>query len=195
MIGDFTSVTLVDFNFTAPATLQEQMQRTQQRLWQNMAHSEMNGVEVIRELGRLRGSQHQPLMPVVFTSMLGMTLEGMAIDRAMSRLFGEPCYVFTQTPQVWLDHQVMESDGELTFSWYCMDNVLEPGTAQAMFTDYCAILQAAIASPESLQTMACGIAEQNPRRRWPLNAQTDYDLRDIEQATLDYPVSSGPERN
>ena len=111
----------------------------------------------------------------------------MAIDRAMSRLFGEPCYVFTQTPQVWLDHQVMESDGELTFSWYCMDNVLEPGTAQAMFTDYCAILQAAIASPESLQTMACGIAEQNPRRRWPLNAQTDYDLRDIEQATLDYP--------
>ncbi|WP_142475095.1 yersiniabactin polyketide synthase HMWP1 [Klebsiella oxytoca] len=187
LIGDFTSVTLVDFNFTAPATLQEQMQRTQQRLWQNMAHSEMNGVEVIRELGRLRGSQHQPLMPVVFTSMLGMTLEGMAIDRAMSRLFGEPCYVFTQTPQVWLDHQVMESDGELTFSWYCMDNVLEPGTAQAMFTDYCAILQAAIASPESLQTMACGIAEQNPRRRWPLNAQTDYDLRDIEQATLDYP--------
>lgn len=37
LIGDFTSVTLVDFNFTAPATLQEQMQRTQQRLWQNGA--------------------------------------------------------------------------------------------------------------------------------------------------------------
>ncbi|MEN1712797.1 condensation domain-containing protein, partial [Pseudomonas aeruginosa] len=79
LIGDFTSVTLVDFNFSAPVTLQEQMQQTQQRLWQNMAHSEMNGVEVIRELGRLRGSQRQPLMPVVFTSMLGMTLEGMTI--------------------------------------------------------------------------------------------------------------------
>ncbi|MDH8142334.1 hypothetical protein QIG77_25810, partial [Klebsiella pneumoniae] len=26
-----------------------------------------------------------------------------------------------------------------------------------------------------------------PRRRWPLNAQADYDLRDIEQATLEYP--------
>ncbi|STB57588.1 Phenyloxazoline synthase MbtB [Citrobacter koseri] len=84
LIGDFTSVTLVDFNFSAPVTLQEQMQQTQQRLWQNMAHSEMNGVEVIRELGRLRGSQRQPLMPVVFTSMLGMTLEGMTIDQAMS---------------------------------------------------------------------------------------------------------------
>ena len=82
LIGDFTSVTLVDFNFSTPLTLQEQMQRTQQRLWQNMAHSEVNGVEAIRELGRQRGSQRQPLMPVVFTSMLGMTLEGMAIDRA-----------------------------------------------------------------------------------------------------------------
>ena len=75
--------------FSAPVTLQEQMQQTQQRLWQNMAHSEMNGVEVIRELGRLRGSQRQPLMPVVFTSMLGMTLEGMTIDQGMSHLFGE----------------------------------------------------------------------------------------------------------
>ncbi len=158
LIGDFTSVTLVDFNFSAPVTLQEQMQQTQQRLWQNMAHSEMNGVEVIRELGRLRGSQRQPLMPVVFTSMLGMTLEGMTIDQAMSHLFGEPCYVFTQTPQVWLDHQVMESDGELMFSWYCMDNVLEPGAAEAMFNDYCAILQAVIAAPESLKTLASGIA-------------------------------------
>lgn len=187
LIGDFTSVTLVDFNFSAPVTLQEQMQQTQQRLWQNMAHSEMNGVEVIRELGRLRGSQRQPLMPVVFTSMLGMTLEGMTIDQAMSHLFGEPCYVFTQTPQVWLDHQVMESDGELMFSWYCMDNVLEPGAAEAMFNDYCAILQAVIAAPESLKTLASGIARHIPRRRWPLNAQADYDLRDIEQATLEYP--------
>ncbi|MBN0864352.1 hypothetical protein JTL79_36290, partial [Pseudomonas aeruginosa] len=102
---------------------------------------------------------------VVFTSMLGMTLEGMTIDQAMSHLFGEPCYVFTQTPQVWLDHQVMESDGELMFSWYCMDNVLEPGAAEAMFNDYCAILQAVIAAPESLKTLASGIAGHIPRRR------------------------------
>lgn len=187
LIGDFTSVTLVDFNFSTPVTLQEQMQQTQRRLWQNMAHSEMNGVEVIRELGRLRGSQRQPLMPIVFTSMLGMTLEGMTIDRAMSHLFGEPCYVFTQTPQVWLDHQVMESDDELMFSWYCMDNVLEPGAAEAMFNDYCAILQAVMTSPESLKTSTSGIAGHIPRRRWPLSAQADYDLRDIEQATLEHP--------
>lgn len=41
--------------------------------------------------------------------------------------------------------------------------------------------------PESLKTLASGIARHIPRRRWPLNAQADYDLRDIEQATLEYP--------
>lgn len=56
-----------------------------------------------------------------------------------------------------------------------------------MFNDYCAILQAVIAAPESLKTLASGIARHIPRRRWPLNAQADYDLRDIEQATLEYP--------
>ncbi|MDT1800376.1 hypothetical protein QK887_25060, partial [Salmonella enterica subsp. enterica serovar Oslo] len=65
-----------------------------------------------------RQAQRPCHRPVVFTSMLGMTLEGMTIDQAMSHLYGEPCYVFTQTPQVWVDHQVMESDGELMFSWY-----------------------------------------------------------------------------
>ncbi|MBF1994928.1 SDR family oxidoreductase [Serratia symbiotica] len=193
LIGDFTSVTLVDFAFTTPLTLHEQMQQTQQRLWQNMAHSDINGVEVIRELGRLHGAQRQPLMPVVFTSMLGMTLEGMTIDQAMTHLLGDPCYVFTQTPQVWLDHQVMESGGELIFSWYCMDNVLEPGVAQAMFDDYRAVLRAAIADPNSLNASQPtrrskeGVIDNFPRRRWPFATHASCDLRDIEQAAITYP--------
>jgi yersiniabactin nonribosomal peptide/polyketide synthase len=61
--------------------------------------------------------------------------------------------------RVWLDHQVMESDDELMFSWYCMDNVLEPGTAEAMFNDYCAILQAVISTlkPEDSPAASPGI--------------------------------------
>lgn len=56
-----------------------------------------------------------------------------------------------------------------------------------MFNDYCAILQAVMTSPESLKTSTSGIAGHIPRRRWPLSAQADYDLRDIEQATLEHP--------
>ncbi|EGH18303.1 yersiniabactin polyketide/non-ribosomal peptide synthetase, partial [Pseudomonas savastanoi pv. glycinea str. race 4] len=76
-------------------------------------------------------------MPVVFTSMLGMSLDGKAIDQAMTSTLGDPVHVFTQTPQVWLDHQVMEIDGELVFSWYCMEDVLADGLIDSLFKTSC----------------------------------------------------------
>ena len=186
LVGDFTTLTLLEIK-NAGNNFAERTKAIQKQLTEDLEHTAYGAVELERELKKKTGNMRGAIMPVVFTSMLGMTLEGMTIDRAMSHLFGEPCYVFTQTPQVWLDHQVMESDGELMFSWYCMDNVLEPGAAEAMFNDYCAILQAVIAAPESLKTLASGIAGHIPRRRWPLSAQADYDLRDIEQAAQEYP--------
>lgn len=191
LIGDFTSVLLVDFDLDAAATtLLQSMEQTQQRLWQHLAHSRVNGVELLRDLGRLRGQSRQPLMPVVFTSMLGMTLDGLAIDQAMTSLLGDPVNVFTQTPQVWLDHQVMEIDNELVFSWYCMDEVLAEGAAQAMFEDYCAVLRAVAAEPElmsrpGLWRQSAGAAGPAPfaRQRWPWDDAGDGpDLRDIENA-------------
>ncbi|NYY76905.1 hypothetical protein DMI62_17875 [Escherichia coli] len=78
---------------SAPVTLQEQMQQTQQRLWQNMAHSEMNGAEVIRELGRLRGSQRQPLDAGSAYQYAGMTLEGMISIRR--------CFICSANPAMY----------------------------------------------------------------------------------------------
>ncbi|KVK87314.1 type I polyketide synthase [Burkholderia sp. MSMB1498] len=199
LIGDFTSVLLIDFALGGGPTLRDTIERTQQRLWQRLAHSQVNGIELMRELSRGRAHDpRRPLMPVVFTSMLGMSLDGLSIDQAMTSLFGEPVHVFTQTPQVWLDHQVMEVDGDLVFSWYCMDDVLAPGAAQAMFDDYRCLLRGAAAQPERM--MQPGLAKLRDdgawadfeRRRWPLHVgnagdsedpvDTGVDLRDIEDA-------------
>ncbi|MEF9898129.1 MAG: SDR family NAD(P)-dependent oxidoreductase [Pseudomonas sp.] len=136
LIGDFTSVLLMDFQLGRGASLRDVMQATQSRLWQRLAHTAVNGVEVMRELGKRQGQGRQPAMPVVFTSMLGMSLDGQAIDQAMTATLGDPVHVFTQTPQVWLDHQVMEIDGELVFSWYCMEDVLADGLMDRLFHTY-----------------------------------------------------------
>ncbi|NWB89993.1 type I polyketide synthase [Pseudomonas agarici] len=141
LIGDFTSVLLMDFQLGRGASLREVMQTTQSRLWQRLAHTAVNGVEVLRELGRRQGQGRQPAMPVVFTSLLGMSLDGQAIDQAMTATLGDPVHVFTQTPQVWLDHQVMEIDGELVFSWYCMEEVLADGLIDRLFHTYSQWLQ------------------------------------------------------
>jgi yersiniabactin nonribosomal peptide/polyketide synthase len=189
LIGDFTSVLLIDFGLGKPQTLRETIETSQQRLWQRLAHNRVNGVEVIRELGRGRSGDRQPLMPVVFTSVLGMSLDGQSVDQAMTSLLGDPVHVFTQTPQVCLDHQVMEIDGELVFSWYCMDEVLADGVAEAMFDDYRALLRSVAARPARMEEPVvplmreCGALDTFARRSWPATvAGVDVDLHGIEDA-------------
>ncbi len=189
LIGDFTSVLLIDFDLGTPRPLRHSIERTQQRLWQRLAHSRVNGVDLMRELGKGRTQHRQPLMPVVFTSMLGMSLDGLAIDQAMTSLLGDPVHVFTQTPQVWLDHQVMEIDGDLVFSWYCMDDVLAEGAERTMFEDYRAMLQAVAARPELMSRDGLSKlgddSNERPLARWHWSLGTgaaDTDLRDIEAA-------------
>ncbi|MFJ4142891.1 polyketide synthase [Pseudomonas sp. NPDC089734] len=164
LIGDFTSVLLIDFQLGRGDSLRQIMETTQSRLWQRLAHTGVNGVELMRELGRRQGQSRQPAMPVVFTSMLGMSLDGKAIDQAMTSTLGDPVHVFTQTPQVWLDHQVMEIDGELVFSWYCMEDVLADGLIDSLFQTYGELLQ-------TLATQPQGFDEQPalPRHDWSVN--------------------------
>ncbi|MDC9595407.1 non-ribosomal peptide synthetase/type I polyketide synthase [Xenorhabdus anantnagensis] len=143
LIGDFTSVMLMDFDLRKTTSLRASMEKTQSLLWQRLSHSHVNGVEVLRELGRQQSGEaqsRQPLTPVVFTSMLGMAQEGVAIKQSITQLLGDPVFVLSQTPQVWLDHQVMEVDGDLLFNWYCMDDVLEPGVIETLFAAYNALL-------------------------------------------------------
>lgn len=193
LIGDFTSVLLVDFNLNDSAsTLRTSIEKTQQRLWESLANSQVNGVELLREIGRVRNQSRQPLTPVVFTSMLGMTLDGLSIDKAMTNFFGNPTHVFTQTPQVWLDHQVMEIDDELVFSWYCMDEVFANNAAESMFGDFYGLLKAVAKKPELMEHS--GLWKLNDdryepecfnRQSWPATvADVLVDLRDIENVIL-----------
>ncbi|MBX8601220.1 alpha/beta fold hydrolase [Pseudomonas cichorii] len=164
LIGDFTSVLLIDFQLGRGDSLRQVMESTQARLWQRLAHTNVNGVELMRELGRRQGQSRQPAMPVVFTSMLGMSLDGKAIDQAMTSTLGDPVHVFTQTPQVWLDHQVMEIDGELVFSWYCMEDVLADGLIDNLFQAYGELLQKLASQPQGFDDQP-----DLPRHDWSVN--------------------------
>ncbi|MBX8607373.1 alpha/beta fold hydrolase [Pseudomonas cichorii] len=166
LIGDFTSVLLIDFQLGRGDSLRQVMESTQARLWQRLAHTQVNGVELMRELGRRQGQSRQPAMPVVFTSMLGMSLDGKAIDQAMTSTLGDPVHVFTQTPQVWLDHQVMEIDGELVFSWYCMEDVLADGLIDSLFQAYGELLHKLASQPQGFDELPA-----LPRHDWSLNLE------------------------
>jgi amino acid adenylation domain-containing protein/natural product biosynthesis luciferase-like monooxygenase protein len=136
LIGDFTSVTLLEVEEAKGLRFDLRARRLQERLWQDLDHSLVTGVELLRELNRMR--REQTVMPVIFTSALGLPTASDGSERhslPVRRVYG-----ISQTPQVILDHQVTEQRGRLQFNWDVVAALFPPGFVSSMFGSYCSLL-------------------------------------------------------
>ncbi|MDM4718648.1 amino acid adenylation domain-containing protein [Micromonospora sp. WMMA1363] len=131
ILGDFTSLLLVGYRAGAGERWLDVVRRMQEQVWEGMAHDTVSALWVLRELAR-REQGGAVSMPVVFTSALGVA-GGMS---EMSFPFGELVWGISQTPQVWLDNQVMERDGGLTYNWDSVEELFPAGLLDAMFDAY-----------------------------------------------------------
>lgn len=123
LIGDFTSVSLLSVD-TVADDFTTVARAIQEQLWLDMDHRLFSGVEVMRELARRRG-QGGALMPVIFTSTIGLEETGTDL--------GDPIFGLSQTAQVWLDCQAIERAGTLVVQWDVRAGVLPDGMAEDMF--------------------------------------------------------------
>lgn len=130
VLGDFTSLTLLAVDAGPVETFAARGQRVQQQLMQDLEHVAYGGVRTQRELARRIGSG-PAAMPVVFTSAVGVADDGVSADDLA--YFGEYVYGISQTPQVWLDNQVMEEHGDLVVTWDCVEALFPGGLLDDMF--------------------------------------------------------------
>jgi len=136
VVGDFTSLTLLEVDHDAAQPFEIRARTVQERLWEDLEHRAVGGVRVLRELARLRGRGTGTLMPVVFTSLLFDTrLDEVAEDPAE---VGEAAWAYgiSQTPQVWLDCQVSEAAGALSVCWDAVEDLFPAGMLDDMFASY-----------------------------------------------------------
>jgi amino acid adenylation domain-containing protein len=139
VVGDFTSMILVEVDLSGADDFETRARRFQEQLWQDLDHRYVSGIQVLRELARMRGERPRAAMPVVFTSTL---IEGGGGDRSGLQWFrlGEPIYSVSQTPQVWLDHQVFEDRGALLLHWDAVEELFPAGLLDEMWTAYVNLL-------------------------------------------------------
>ncbi|MEO7261301.1 MAG: amino acid adenylation domain-containing protein [Jatrophihabitantaceae bacterium] len=154
VLGDFTSLVLLEVQVAADASIAEQARAIQDRLWQDMDHAAVSGVLVAREVSQARGTQ-PGAMPVVFNSTVGMVentpeLGSFTEGELAIALGGETVHSITQTPQVWIDHTVFEVQGRLQFNWDSIDELFGAGMVAEMFTAYCELLDR-LAEPAAWQ--------------------------------------------
>lgn len=140
IVGDFTSLTLVRVNYSASSTFKDRAQNLQKQLWQDMDHPFFGGVQVLRELAKLKGGKAENArMPIVFTSALG--LNSSEQKTIVNNSIGRLNYSISQTPQVLIDHQVYETGEELVLTWDIVKEVFPEGFIEDMFDAYIQLLE------------------------------------------------------
>jgi amino acid adenylation domain-containing protein len=129
VVGDFTAVLPLAFDLT-DGDFTQALRRTQTDFLHAMDRlardpQGADGLAAQREHRRLQGASALPLSAFVFTCLLR--------DEPDSRWLGEPLTVLSQTPQVWLDHQVMAHDGALHMAWDAREACFPPGLLDQMW--------------------------------------------------------------
>ena len=161
LVGDFSSSVMLDMDMRTDIEQAESFihraKHVQARLHEDAARSDYGGVQVLRDLGRLRG--RQIAAPVVFTSGLNM---GELFDPAARRVFGDPIWTISQSPQVLLDAQVTELNGGILVNWDCREEAFIDGTLDAMFAFF---RQSVYALAESVVPWRRPMAESLPTAR------------------------------
>lgn len=169
IIGDFTSLTLLEVNHAEPGTFTQRARRIQQRLWEDLDHRYVSGVQVLRELRRSQGqTTAEGSMPVVFTSTLDLNV---GADNFTPPFTHEMDYNITQTPQVWIDHQVGEAGGELVYNWDVVEELFPAGMIGEMFAAYQGLLER-LAKEEAAwqQEHLVGLPDAQQKQRTDVNA-------------------------
>jgi len=131
LMGDFTSLSLLEVEADPDVGFAERALALQRRLWDDLDHRLFSGVEVVREIARRRG-RGAALMPIVYTSTIGLTGEEAGAPSADGPN-GTLVSGITQTPQVWIDCQAMEQDGGLSLNWDVRRGIFPDGLVDDMF--------------------------------------------------------------
>lgn len=136
IVGDFTSGILLEVDGTRVESFAQRALRLQGQFFEDLEHSTVSSVQVMREANRLGRLDTSTGMPYVFTSLLSETGRALRLGPGVRIV-----EVISQTPQVWLDHQVFELNDSLYFSWDAVEALFPPGLLDTLFAAYVRLIR------------------------------------------------------
>lgn len=129
ILGDFTKILPLEVHINKVDFWENALQ-IQTEVLEALDHKAFDGTEIIRELSRLNNGVGKALMPVVFTCVLFDS------DENWFEQIGKLRYAVTQTPQVFLDNQILEMKHELYISWDYVEELFDSSVMTAVFRDF-----------------------------------------------------------
>lgn len=141
VIGDFTSVTVLEIDLTEEMIFNEFAKKVNRQLFEDLDHNSYTGVEVIRDLRKAR-KDSSLFYPIIFTSSIGLV----ELDGMVGKINGNG---ISQTPQAFLDCQVMDSETGLFINWDVREGIFEEDVIQDIFSVFVKSLKSLSDSSEN----------------------------------------------
>lgn len=134
LIGDFTTLLLIDITIDSQKSYFEQAAEIQDTIINALEHRHYDGIEFIQEISRLHNlGSNRAVMPIVFTSTLFYD-ESLGSDDW--NLLGKIVTGISQTTQTFLDSQVKLLGNELIVSWDYLTEYFDDRIIENMFGQY-----------------------------------------------------------
>ncbi|HKQ08265.1 MAG TPA: amino acid adenylation domain-containing protein [Blastocatellia bacterium] len=171
IIGDFTSLVPLSVDTASGISFAARAGRVQAQLLEDLDHRFVSGVEILRELARAHGRTPGAALPIVFTSLLSPHQAGKRTEKTL--WMGDVVYGITQTPQVWLDHQVLEEGGNLVFNWDAVESLFPERLLDDMFETYCSLLRRLSDDPRAWRQPSGSLLPPAQRRQRDAINQTE----------------------
>ncbi|MCM1508038.1 MAG: amino acid adenylation domain-containing protein [Ruminococcus flavefaciens] len=130
-VADFTTLLLSEQDFTEKKTFGDNIKKVSSDFIRDMRYASYSGVQIQRVLQKKYSGQRD-FAPVVFACNIGMDF----INDDFAQNIGEINYMISQTPQVWIDCQVFERNGELSLVWDTADELFPNGMTDDMFKTF-----------------------------------------------------------
>lgn len=137
-IGNFSGTLLLSID-GKPGSFEAQAKSFQHNLYEAMDKSAFDGVSALRLLGSdgISADPSQPVMPVVYSTQIGNPTSDMSVHARLGWRITDSSMT---TPQVWLDHQVYETEGKLSYNWDVVEGVYPDQMIEGAFAHYGNIL-------------------------------------------------------
>lgn len=168
IVGNFSSPLLLQVDASQPSQFVQRARRLQDQLMRDLEHGAFNGIRVMRELNRMHRRAAAATIPVVFASVLG-GLNPQSGSSAVGTIL-RPLYGSIRTPQVWIDHQVHETDDSLHYGWDILGDIFPAGVPEAIFDAWERLL-AQLADDDG--TWTGELLELTPPEQLALRARTN----------------------
>lgn len=161
IVGDFTTLTFLSIDLSNGDTFYDRCIAVQKQLWNDIGHSMVCGVEVLRQMKQSSVSRDLEVMPIVFTSSLGLD----EIGNNSAEWLGKRVYSSSETPQVWIDYQILKQKSGTTIIWDSLDSIFPENLIADMFEAHAELIERIandvnVWNSDSYSTVKINYAEQ-----------------------------------